>query len=805
MKIAVSIPVDDATGVSVGVDREGISMGMWMSNRRQFLISSGSAALLAQFSARTHALAAAGTGMAPVRAGRIKLAPSPFLTAQETNRRYLLSLSPQRLLHNFYVSAGLPAPAPVYGGWESQGISGHTLGHYLSACALLVAGTHDAEIEARLRQSIDELARIQARHGDGYCAGFQVERDGVMVDGKIVFEELRRGEIRSSGFDLNGAWVPLYTWHKLHAGLNDACALAGIDAALPVLTQLAGYLAGVLEALDEEQMQHVLASEHGGLNEAYADTFALTGNPRWLRMAERIYHRAVLEPLAAREDRLQGLHANTQIPKVLGLARLHELTGDPAHASAARFFHERVTRHHSYIIGGNSEREHFGPPDQLAGRITEATCEACNSYNMLKLTRHLYQWQPRAGWFDDYERVQYNHILAHQHPDTGAFVYFMPLASGARRSYSNPEDSFWCCVGSGIESHSKHSDSIWWQGGEALYLNLFIPSTLEADGFEIALETGYPFADQVRLIIRRTPQARRTLALRLPGWCDAPALALNGTAQLIERRDGYAMLSRRWRAGDEVVLTLPMRLAAHPTPGDARLLSFTSGPLVLAADLGPADAPWDGIAPALVETAAADLLRADGRLHHYQAISASGGILRFSPFFRLYERRTAVYFPIFSADEWARQQGDYLAAAAAQREMAARTLDTLYLGEMQPERDHALVPGNSEIAQWNGRGARKIPPDGEMSAQLRVVAGENVLRVTYWGHDLDRHYRFSATGRVFADEHRDGERIDGFVSVDYPLPAQTDEGVLRIHVQMVQGTGVIYELRTLRAGMPSAH
>jgi len=599
-----------------------------------------------------------------------------------------------------------------------------------------------------------------------------------------------------------GATVHLYTWHKLHAGLNDAYALAGIDAALPVVTQLAGYLAGVLEALDDDQMQRVLASEHGGLNEAYADTFALTGEQRWLRMAERIHHRAVLVPLAAREDRLQGLHANTQIPKVLGLARLHELTGDPAHATAARFFHERVTQHHSYIIGGNSEREHFGAPDQLADRITEATCEACNSYNMLKLTRHLYQWQVQAAWFDWYERVQYNHILAHQHPETGAFVYFMPLASGARRSYSNPEDSFWCCVGSGMESHAKHADSIWWQGDGTLYLNLFIPSLLTLDGFEIALETEYPFAEQVHLRIHHAPSKRSTLALRLPGWCKAPALSLNGAAQTIHARDGYARMARRWRAGDTVTLTLPMPLAAHPTPGDASMLSFTSGPLVLAADLGSAQQPWEALAPVLIrEGEHTDLVHANGRLHHYTTTAASGETLHLSPFFRLYERRTAVYFPTFTPQQWAQSREGYLAAATEKRAIAARTLDTLYLGEMQPERDHALTPGSSEIAQWNGRGARKIPPGGAISALLRVHAGGNVLRVTYWGHDLNRHYRFSIDGRVFADEYRDGERVDGFVSVDYPLPTQAREHALRIEVQTVSGTGVIYELRTL-AGSP---
>src|SRR3546814_230971 len=345
--------------------------------------------------------------------------------------RSLLSLDPDRLLHNFREGAGLTPRAPVYGGWEARGIAGHSLGHYLSACALMHAQTGDAAARDRITHIVAELAECQRAHGDGYIGGTTVERDGKVIDGKIVFEEVRRHIIRTGGFDINGGWVPLYTWHKVHAGLIDAYRIGHVEAALPVMLGMAGYLATILEGLDDAEMQTLLAAEYGGLNESYADTFAITGDPRWLRLAERIHDRKILDPLAAGHDQLAGLHANTQIPKLIGLARLYELTGNREHQTAARFFRDRVVGHHSYVIGGNSEREHFGPPDRIAPFITERTCEACNSYNMLKLTRHVYGWAPDAALFDYYERVHLNHILAHQHPESGMFAYFMPLSAGA--------------------------------------------------------------------------------------------------------------------------------------------------------------------------------------------------------------------------------------------------------------------------------------------------------------------------------------------------------------------------------------
>lgn len=278
-----------------------------------------------------------GARVAPVPASQVRLKPSIFATAQAVNRDYLASLSPERLLHNFHKAAGLTPLGVRYGGWESQSIAGHTLGHYLSGCALMVANTGDGPLKQRLTDTVAEMARIQIAQGDGYVGGTTLWGQTEAVDGKKVFEQLRQGDIRVTPFSLNNGWVPIYTWHKVHAGLLAAHRLAGVPQALDVAVGMAGYLATILDGLSDDQVQQILIAEHGGINEAYAETYALTGDGRWLAMARRLRHRAVLDPLAAGRDELAGLQANTQIPKVIGLARLHEVAGDAREEETARF------------------------------------------------------------------------------------------------------------------------------------------------------------------------------------------------------------------------------------------------------------------------------------------------------------------------------------------------------------------------------------------------------------------------------------------------------------------------------------
>lgn len=738
----------------------------------------------------------------PVPLSAVRLAPSLYLDAVMRNRDYLLALEPDRLLHNFRTSAGLTPKGAVYGGWEAQGIAGHTLGHYLSACALMHAQTGDTVMLDRLHHIVAELAACQAAHGDGYIGGTTVERDGSWLDGKLIFEEVRAGDIRSGGFDLNGGWVPLYTWHKVHAGLIDAYRLAGVAKALPVVLGMAGYLGTILEGLDDAQMQRLLVAEYGGLNDSYAETYALTGDVRWLRLAERIRDTRVLDPLTQGRDTLPGMHANTQIPKLIGLARLYELTGEQRHADAARFFHRTVLDHHSYVIGGNSEREHFGPPDVISTRITERTCEACNSYNMLKLTRHLYGWQPHAALFDFHERVHLNHILAHQHPQTGMFVYFMPLSAGAKRLYSSPTDSFWCCVGSGMESHAKHGDGIYWQDANTLYVNLFIPSRLDWEGMGLELETAFPFSDRVTLRVVRPSQSRRDIALRLPGWCAEPLLALNGKPVTVTRRDGYAIFRRDWAVGDRIDLTLPMALKVEPTPDDPTMVAYTHGPLVLAADLGPATAEWDSPPPALVGATPMEAVApVDPARHQFQLTGAKPGPLPLVPFFNLYDRRMAVYFPSFTPERWARDEASFHKAQAERAALVRRTVDVIQLGEQQPEQDHKFATNRSDLRSWQGRAARALwwGAGNHIEFDLATRPGPLTLSVLYWGQDVKKHFTISINGTPIATERRAVPAEARFVAVDYPIPPAltADKAKVRVRFDNLAGEVPIYEVRML--------
>lgn len=737
--------------------------------------------------------------IAPVPAGQVVLKPSIFSQAQDANSAYLHSLSPQRLLHNFHKAAGLEPQGVIYGGWESQSIAGHTLGHYLSGCALTVANTGDPVLRRRLADTVKEMARIQAAHGDGYVGGTTLWGQTDIVGGKRVFEQLRQGDIRVTPFSLNDGWVPIYTWHKVHAGLLAAHGLAGTPGALDVALGMADYLATILDGLSDDQVQEILIAEHGGINEAYAETYALTGDRRWLDVARRLRHRAVLDPLAEGRDQLAGLHANTQIPKVIGLARLYEVTGDAAEARTARFFYDTVTRRHSYAIGGNSDREHFTPPGEIAARISETTCEACNTYNMLKLTRRLYHWAPDAALFDDYEHAQLNHIMAHQRPDSGRFVYFMPLAAGSRRSYSTPEDSFWCCVGSGMESHAKHADSIYWRDAGALYVNLYIPSRLSLpdNGLRLEMETAYPMDGAVTLTIAGAPSVAMDLALRLPAWAASHSLTVNGAPQSVKPDRGYLRLRRRWRAGDRIVLSLPLEVRVEPTPDDPNLVAFLSGPLVLASDLGPADKAFDRPAPAFIvtETPKALLTPEPGKVHAFTAPLAQGGRVRFAPFFNQYDRRTAVYAPLFTPSRWATDGEAFLESERRRIDLAQRTIDTVFLGEQQPEVDHEVKADRAEIIQINGRSGRRIADGGQIELRLARRETPMLLRLIYWGDDVGQRGLVLLDGAPLGDVAFAGERREVFQAFDLPLPAGAAPA--RITLKAKGGNLTVYEVLTL--------
>lgn len=780
--------------------------------RRTLLAGAAATAVLPLLGGGARAFETGGAfgSATPLPLNTVRLLPSLYLESVEANRGYLLRLEPDRLLHNFRVSAGLTPKGERYGGWEGDTIAGHSLGHYLSALSLMHAQTGDAECRQRVDYIVAELAACQAAHGDGYVAGFTRRRpDGVIEDGKALFPELMRGDIRSLGFDLNGCWVPFYNWHKTFAGLFDAETWCGNGDARAVALGLAGYIDRVFAPLGEAQVQQVLDCEHGGINESFAELHARTGDPRWLRLAERLRHRRILDPLSEGRDILPWIHANTQIPKLIGLARLHEITGDAGNGAAARFFWETVVRDYSYVIGGNADREYFPEPRTVSRHITEQTCESCNSYNMLKLTRHLYAWRPEARLFDYYERAHLNHIMAHQDPATGMFAYMVPLMSGTHRNFSDPYDSFWCCVGTGMESHAKHGESIWWQSDEALIANLYIPSTVTcaAKDAAVRMETAYPFGEQVTLTVETLARPSEfTLALRVPGWCEGARVTVNGAAWPGTPSAGYFSLRRRWQAGDRVALDLPMRLRTEATGDDPSTIALLHGPVVLAADLGPTDQPFAGPPPALVS---ANLISGFTPVDAAQGRFRTQGIgrpadLAFAPFFAQRDRRTAVYFRAFDEAGWAREQVALAAAEARHQAITARSVDVVHLGEMQPERDHNLTADNSYPVTYRGRHGRDARNHGWFEFVAAVRPGPLVLQATYWGEERNKLFDILVDGTKIATQRLDGSRPGEFFEIDYPIPEELTRGKERVAIRFRPATnrdrcGPVFGVRVLAA------
>jgi len=763
-------------------------------SRRTLLASAGPAALLAACGGREEGEAPTPLRLAaaPFPLEAVRLTPSPYLDAVKANTGYLKSLEPDRLLHNFRLYAGLEPKGEIYGGWEEETIAGHTLGHYLTACALMHAQTGDRELRDRAVYIVDQLAECQAAAGDGYVAGFTRKNEaGEIESGRRAMEEIAAGDIRPAKFYINGSWAPFYNWHKLFSGLYAAHQHCDAIHAIPVAERLGGYVEGVFAPLDDAQVQEVLRCEHGGINESFAELYEFTGNARWLALAERIYHREVLDPLAAKRDELAYIHANTQIPKLIGLARLHRITSEQRYGTASKFFWETVTGHRSYVIGGNSDREYFQEPNSISKYITEQTCESCNTYNMMKLTRGLYRERPDARYFDYYERAHINHILAQHRLDDGMFAYMVPLMSGSARAFSTPTDSFWCCVGSGMESHAKHGDSVYWRDRDGLYVNLFVPSRLDwADrGAEMALETDFPYGETVRLRVADldAPQAFR-ISMRAPAWCDRAELSVNGEPVSEGPKDGYFSVHREWAKDDVLELKLPMALRFEPTPDDPQTVALLYGPLVLAADLGPADEPWDAPAPALVGD---DLLAAFARAPGAAAEFRSKGIGRpgdmtFRPFHEQTDRRTAVYFKRYTPAEWAAAEEAFAAEAARLAELERRSVDSITLGDEASETAHDLDSDISYAVEYRNRKGRDARTGGFFAFDFDVSEAEDgplVLQAAYWGGERERAFDILVDDQKIATDTLEGPAPGEWVTRDYPVPAEVLEGKKKVRVR----------------------
>ncbi|WP_448665065.1 beta-L-arabinofuranosidase domain-containing protein [Sphingomonas sp. CJ20] len=530
--------------------------------------------------------AAAPATLQPFDLADVTLDDGPFLHAQRKTEAYLLRLDPDRMLHNFRVNAGLKPKAPVYGGWESEAIwadincHGHTLGHYLSACALAYRSTGNAQYRQRIDHIAAELAACQDAAGTGLVCAFP--------KGAALVAAHLRGE------PITG--VPWYTLHKVYAGLRDAALLADSAQSRAVLLRFADWAVVATRPLSDAQFEKMLETEHGGMNEVFADLYFMTGNAEYRALAERFSHKALLDPLARGRDHLDGLHANTQVPKVVGFQRVFEATGDARYRDAAAFFWRTVALTRSFATGGHGDNEHFFAMADFARHVFSAKgSETCCQHNMLKLTRALFLQDPQAGYADYYERTLYNGILASQDPDSGMATYFQGARPGYMKLYHTPEDSFWCCTGTGMENHVKYRDSIYFHDADALYVNLFVPSSVrwKQKGAVVRQVTYFPETPTTTLHWSSPKPTQASLKLRHPRWSRTATVLVNGKEAARSADPGsYVTVARSWREGDSVELRLAMEVAVEAAPAAPDIVAFTYGPLVLAGALG-----WEGLAP----------------------------------------------------------------------------------------------------------------------------------------------------------------------------------------------------------------
>ncbi|WP_165973486.1 glycoside hydrolase family 127 protein [Luteibacter rhizovicinus] len=510
--------------------------------------------------------------MQPFALNRVRLLDSDFSHAAAINQRYLHRLPVDRLAHSFRVQAGIASSASPLGGWEKPDceLRGHfSGGHYLSAAALAYASLGDELLKTRGDQLVAALAACQ--QPNGYLSAFP----------ESFFDRLGSGQ---------KVWAPFYTVHKILAGMLDMYLHTGNQQALKAAIGIGNWTVRWLNGFSDNEIAHVLKTEYGGMNDALYELYAITGNARYLDAAHRFDQVSLFDPLAGHRDELQGLHSNTQIPKIIGAARRYELTGEPRYRRIAEFFWETVTENRSYATGGSSNDEFWktGPGD-LKGQLGLYSAECCVAYNLLKLSRHLYAWNGDPRIFDYYERTLYNARLGTQ-DDDGMKLYYYPLQPGAAKFYNTPTDSFWCCTGSGAEEFARFNDSIYFHDGQELYVNLFIPSELDWTERQLTLrqETVFPREPRTRLSLKLTAPTRLTLNLRIPSWIGPNAhVRVNGEMLDVFASPGsYLSLQREWRDGDRIELDLPMRLYSEALPGDDTQRAMLYGPLVLAARLG---------------------------------------------------------------------------------------------------------------------------------------------------------------------------------------------------------------------------
>jgi DUF1680 family protein len=760
----------------------------------------------------------------PLPLSSVRLTGGPLKHAQDLDAEYLLQLQPDRMLAYLRQRAGLQPKAKPYGGWDGAGrqLTGHIAGHYLSAVSLMWAATGDARFKERADYVVSELKAIQDAQGDGYIGALM---DNQGVNGKVRFQELCKGVIRSGGFDLNGLWSPWYVQHKIFAGLRDAYHYTGNRTALEVEIRFAGWAESIVHELDNEQTQKMLATEFGGMNEVTADLYADTGDARWLALSGKFEHRAIIDPLAAGQDILGGKHGNTQVPKMIGSLSRYIYTGDQTDYKAATFFWDEVALHHSFATGGHGKNEYLSRPDHLNDMIDGRTAETCDVYNMIKMSRELFSIDPEIRYADFHERALFNHILASQDPSDGRVCYMVPVGRGVQHEYQDKFEDFTCCVGSGMESHALHGYGIYYQSANKLWVTLYAPTRAnwDAEGVQVEMETNFPVGESASL--RMTPKSSKnfTLVLRRPYWAGTGfSVKVNGrTLTNLPKPDSYVEITRRWTKGDTVELILPKTLRKEALPDNPNRFALMWGPLVLAGDLGAEqqEPHWqrnteaDNSAPVLVAAAQSvnDFVKpVPGKPGTF--ITSGVGLttdITLVPFYQLPRRRYEIYWDMYTPEKWKKKSEAFAVEQEKQKKLEAATVAFAQPGQMQTERDFNEQGEDTTPVQLEERYGRRGTK--WFSFDLPVQAGHPMSVVVTLSTDAHRNGSFDilVDGQKVATqktERRSPEQDVRFFDVEYALPSELVAGKQKVTVRFEAASGGdipgVFGIRMIRANAP---
>lgn len=743
----------------------------------------------------------------PFEIENVRLLDGPFKKATELNKLILLDYEPDRFLAKFRIEAGLEPKAEHYHGWEDKTIAGHSLGHYLTAIVLMYQTTGDAEFLKRINYIVDELYECQQADGEGYIGAFP--------DGKrILEEEVAKGDIRSQGFNLNGIWVPFYTEHKVMDGLYHAYRYCHIDKALEINVKFADWLATVVKDLDENQIELMLRCEYGGINESLAELYACTQNEKYLKLSRVFQDTLVVEKIIEGVDVLSGKHANTQIPKFVGLARRYELSADQSDYKGAVNFWDCMVNHHSYITGGNGNHEYLGNPDELNNQLSNNTTETCNVYNMLKLSSHLFTWSADPQIMDYYERALLNHILSSQNPESGHVIYNLSIDMGGYKVYQDPE-WFTCCVGTGMENHSKYSKNIYYHTQNELYVGQFIASELnwEDKGIKLIQTTLYPEEQKTLFEIQCDEAVRFKLKIRYPKWSQKGFIVkVNGKTQKIREDPGsFITLNRKWKNSDRVELEFPFSLRIETMPDNKNRIAVFNGPILLAGELGPVpdEHSADPMYVPVLMTKDVDpahwLTTVEGEVNAFKTNDVGfprDVILR--PFYRTHDLHYTVYWDTYNDEEWKQYQEKYKAEQKRKKELERKTIDLFRIGEMQPERNHNLKDNKSWVDEYKSKSFREADREGWFSFEMDVERGRPGLLVCeYWGgFSGSKTFDILVEGKVIATENISNKALGKFIDVVYEIPEEIIENRNKILVKFVphegHRAGPVFTVRTIR-------